>query len=78
MNDPDPYAPTGDWRDDQPETWAAGSATPELPDMIGRYRIEKLLGRGGFGCVFLAYDDQLERKVAIKGGENESTDHGQM
>ena len=65
MTDPDPHAPTGDWRD-EPETRAAGSAAPELPDMIGRYRIEKLLGRGGFGSVFLAYDDQLERKVAIK------------
>ncbi len=66
MNDPDPNAPTGDWRDDLPETRAAGSATRQLPELIGRYRIEKLLGRGGFGVVFLAYDDQLQRNVAIK------------
>lgn len=34
--------------------------------MIGRYRVVQLLGQGGFGQVFLAFDDQLKRKVAIK------------
>jgi serine/threonine protein kinase len=41
------------------------SAVP-LPQAIGRYRVEKLLGQGGFGIVYLAYDDQLQRRVAIK------------
>lgn len=47
--------------DDQP---GAGSAA--VPQHIGRYRIEKVLGKGGFGLVYLAYDGQLQRSVALK------------
>lgn len=32
----------------------------------GKYRIEKLLGQGGFGVTYLAYQTNLERRVAIK------------
>ena len=40
---------------------------PEKPPKeIGPYRIDRELGRGGFGQVFLGYDDVLKRPVAIK------------
>ena len=38
----------------------------EIPSSVGRYRIERILGRGGFGTVYLARDDQLDRRVAVK------------
>lgn len=36
------------------------------PVYIGRYRIERFLGKGGFGIVYLGYDEQLARLVAVK------------
>ena len=37
-----------------------------LDSMLLEYRLESILGAGGFGMTYLAYDTNLEKKVAIK------------
>ncbi len=42
------------------------ASTSEIVTWIGRYRVERQLGQGGFGAVYLALDEELNRRVAIK------------
>jgi len=37
-----------------------------LPDKIGRYHIEAVLGRGAMGVIYRAHDPEIDRPVAIK------------
>ena len=34
--------------------------------MLGKYRLEREISRGGMGAVWAAFDTQLQRRVAIK------------
>ena len=63
MNKTDPFADTGRHASDEVPP---PRETPETPASIGRYAVERLLGQGGFGIVYLAWDKSLNRHVAIK------------
>ena len=59
----DPFATQSS---DQPVVIQDPNQSVSIPQFIGRFRIDGILGQGGFGLVYLGLDEQLQRKVAIK------------
>lgn len=54
------------WNEAMAQSILSTASHPEMLGRIGRYDVERLIGSGGMGVVFKAYDTELNRPVAIK------------
>ena len=57
-------SPSDDGADDLP--FLSPSTRPDSLGRLGHYEMLQVLGKGGFGIVFRAFDETLQRVVAVK------------
>ena len=57
---------SGNTEDDEALSFLTPSSRPDSLGRIGHYEVLQVLGKGGFGIVFRAFDDVLRRVVAVK------------
>ncbi len=54
------------WSESMAKPLLSPPSHPEMLGRLGRYEVERLIGSGGMGVVFKAFDTELNRPVAIK------------
>ncbi|MCA9195024.1 MAG: protein kinase [Planctomycetales bacterium] len=54
------------WTESMAKQLLSPPTHPEMLGRLGRYEVERLIGSGGMGVVFKAFDTELNRPVAIK------------
>jgi serine/threonine protein kinase len=66
LQDTGPYTPGADSVPVEPSARPGTETCPPVPTKNGRYKVQRYLGGGTFGDVWLAHDEVLDRQVAIK------------
>lgn len=54
------------WTESMAKQLLSPPSHPEMLGRLGRYEVERMVGAGGMGIVFKAFDSELNRPVAVK------------